>query len=181
MDAAGNLIKAKDEKGELYYTYNNMGKVSDITSNIGVTTSIEYDADYGFQKKLIDQNYGTSQYDYYSTGELKTQITPSETYNLTYDKLGRLLTKTGTDGTYTYVYDNEPNGMGMLGYVTGPGANPIKVSYKYDALSRNYQVKEEIPAKSKTFITNTSYDNYGRINDVTYQLCEVWCKSRCAR
>ncbi|MFA6924935.1 MAG: RHS repeat-associated core domain-containing protein [Bacteroidales bacterium] len=168
MDAAGNVIKAKDEKGELYYTYNDMGKVISITSNIGVVTTLEYDPDYGFQKKLIEQNYGTTQYDYFSTGELKTQTTPKEIYNLTYDKLGRLLTKTGTDGAYTYVYDNEPNGIGKIGYVTCPGASPIKVSYKYDALSRNNQVKEEIPAKSKTFITNTVYDNYGRIDNVTY-------------
>jgi uncharacterized protein RhaS with RHS repeats len=53
---------------------------------------------------------------------------------MTYDKLNRLLTKTGPEGLTRYTYDNAINGKGQIESVIGPSPNNIRQSYEYDGL-----------------------------------------------
>lgn len=89
----------------------------------------------------------------------------SNTYYMEYDKLGRLTEKKlGLTTVASYIYDTSPNGIGLLASVTGD--NNIAYSYEYDNLSRLNKITENIQGKS--FITETSYNDYSQIKQVIY-------------
>jgi YD repeat-containing protein len=66
-------------------------------------------------------------------------------YNMTYDILDRLLTKTGPDGTETYTYDTKTYGLGKI--ATETYSNGMSKEYFYDNLSRNYKITETVENK----------------------------------
>ena len=70
-----------------------------------------------------------------------------------------------SDATYTYNYDTETNGKGALASITG-GPNSMTTSYKYDNLSRNYQVTEAFDGQ--TFSITYGFDSHSRVNKITY-------------
>ncbi|OFX38477.1 MAG: hypothetical protein A2X08_13745, partial [Bacteroidetes bacterium GWA2_32_17] len=163
FNAAGNVISATDAGGTINFTYFSSGLPHTVTSN-GATTTMEYDS-YGQQTSLQEPNSGTTQYHYNAYGELEYQIDANTNrFDMTYDILGRQTTKIGLDGTYTYIYDTETNGKGLIASITGP--NGASKSYKYDAMSRLKQINESY--LGQTFTTNYQYDNFGNISKIIY-------------
>ncbi len=166
-DLTGLVSQVEDPGGIIKYTYNGLEQPLTITSN-GLATTIIYDA-WGRQMYLTDPNAGQTRYEYYSNGELKTQTdAKGNVYTMTYDKLGRVLTKTcPTDATYTYTYDTETNGKGKIALIAATGSNTnSSQQFKYDALGRNYQFTEAISGTN--FTTNYSFDDFGNITKITY-------------
>ncbi|MBI4645789.1 MAG: hypothetical protein HY738_04095 [Bacteroidia bacterium] len=104
-------------------------------------------------------------YVYNAYGQLEKQTDArGDIYEMTYDELGRLKTKTCSTETYTYAYDAEAHGKGLLDSITGP--NNTLQSYKYDNFGRIKELKEEIDAQN--FVTKYEYDNFGNLSKTIY-------------
>lgn len=86
-------------------------------------------------------------------------------YQMIYDNQGRLLTKTGTDGTTSYTYNNSGNGIEQVQTITGP--NGITQSYTYDNYGRVTQSTENIPGE-QSLATGFGYDSWGNNTSITY-------------
>jgi RHS repeat-associated protein len=164
-DLTGLTSSVTDLGGTISYTYNGLNQPKTITGN-GLTTTITYDA-YGRQMYLTDPNAGQTHYEYYSNGELKKQTNAKgNVYEMAYDKLGRLKTKTcTTDGTYTYTYDTEAHGKGKVASIAH--TNGTSQQFKYDQYGRNYRFTDVIPGQSD-FVTNYSFDDYGNVTQIVY-------------
>ena len=80
---------AKDAGGQINYTHFAHGGIKNIIFD-GNTTSMTYDV-YGRQTSLADPDAGNITYTYNAFGELTSQTDAiGITYNMEYDKLGRL-------------------------------------------------------------------------------------------
>lgn len=67
------------------------------------------------QSQAIETNSGTSTFTYNGFGELKTQTNnANQTVSLSYDKLGRVLTRTEPEGVTTFEYDSATQCTGQL-------------------------------------------------------------------
>ncbi|MBI4647083.1 MAG: RHS repeat-associated core domain-containing protein, partial [Bacteroidia bacterium] len=163
-DAFGNLYYVSNYGSTARYYYYSSGLIKEINSE-GVSISMTYD-EYGRQDLLNDPSAGTIDYDYNSLGELVRQSSPSGIYEMTYDKLGRLKTKTltSTGEKTTYMYDTEANGKGMPASVSLTGG--ITKSFKYDSYSLVSQITETIDGQPYT--TKYTYDAYGRPTHIDY-------------
>lgn len=75
-----------------------------------------------------DPDAGIITYDYNAFGELITQTDAVNSYEISYDRLGRIDYKNGPEGTYDYAYNATGNGKGLLNKITGP--NNICDSYE---------------------------------------------------
>jgi RHS repeat-associated protein len=161
FDSQGNAVSVIDDGGTIGYTYKSVGKPGAITSN-GASWSTMYDA-YGRQTQLTDPDAGTSIYGYNGFSELTSQNDArGNTYNMTYDTLGRIHTQTGPGVSTTYAYD-PANNPGLLSSVTYTGGSE---SYTYDTYGR-------VTAKAKTIndgtpVTYTTQYSYNTLSQPTY-------------
>jgi len=165
VDAIGNMIKATDPGGTIEYTYYSSGQLYTVSPG-GITTTITYDA-AGFQETLNDPDAATTTYNYNPFGELISQTdNRGNQYEMLYDALGRIKTKTLTNENQktNYYYDNEENGLGLLSRVVG--WNGISTNFKYDDLSRVTEKTETINGNDYTY--NYQYDVFGRLKTETW-------------
>ncbi len=113
---------------------------------------------------MSEPNSGTSTFTYNGFGELKTQTNAAnQTVSLSYDKLGRVLTRTETEGVTTFEYDSAAQGIGQL---ARESSGDFVRSYFYDQLSRPVSTVESHGFHS--FAVSRSYDGYGRPDAMTY-------------
>ncbi|MBE9467895.1 MAG: VCBS repeat-containing protein, partial [Bacteroidetes bacterium] len=160
----GNVVSATDNGGAITYYYYSSGLVKKIRSLGSSTINMEYD-EFGNQTQLDDPDAGIMKYSYNSFGDLLSQTDAnSNTFGMTYDKLGRIETKKGPDGTTTYVYDTETNGIGLLTSVSK--TNNTSQSYKYDEYCRPRELTENI--EGNVFTTSYVYDEYGNNTKIVY-------------
>ncbi len=109
LDVSGQVVSSTDAGGTINYHYNSWGKPRQIVGPSN-TTTISYDA-LGFQNQLIDPAAGTMEYDYNNIGKLvRQEDAEGNVYEMEYDLLGRMTTKTGPDGIYTYLFDSQFKG-----------------------------------------------------------------------
>ncbi len=163
IDASGKVVEATDMGRTISYDYWPSGQVLNITS-LGSNVHIKYD-DYGRQEKLIDPDAGEINYIYNAYGELESQTDANDnTYIMEYDELGRLMTKTGPEGTTDYSYYSTGKGIWQLSSVSGP--NSILNSYKYNKFGELIQLTENI--QGEIFITSFNYDEYGNNTKIIY-------------
>jgi len=160
-DSQGNILSVSDDAGSIEYSYKSVGKLSTITSG-GSSWSMEYD-NLGRQTSLTDPDAGTISYRYNKYNELTKQIDArGKIDSLTYDVLGRVSTEVRNEGTKVYKYD--PSGHpGFLDSVTFSGCS---VRYNYDSASRITSKVNRIYGTS--FSTGYGYDNYSRLQTLTY-------------
>ena len=163
-DSQGNVVSSTDEGGTINYTYRSIGKPWTITTN-GATVTMSYDS-YGRQIGLTDPDAGSSAYSYNGYNELSSQIdAKNNSYNITYDLLGRIATRTGSEGATTYSYD-PANNPGLLSSVIYPGGSE---SYTYDTYGRLSGKSKIInDGSANTYNFGYGYDNQGRMTSVTY-------------
>jgi len=173
-DATGKQVFAADAGGVLEYGYHPSGNPDVIT--IGgqqqPLATMGYDC-FGHQQGLDDANAGESAYSYDALGQLKQQTVNGHTFNMSYDVMGRILTRTGPElqpngsyqqGTTAYQYVTQGNGLNLLKKVTAP--NGTMQEYTYDPHSRVSSMKETVDGL--TFTTSYTYDELGRVKDIIY-------------
>jgi RHS repeat-associated protein len=164
INAYGEVIKANDDGGEITYEYNPAGLPKTITAPGGAIVTMNFDV-YGNKLDITDPDAGKIEYTYDGFGNLKTQKdAKGNQYTMTYDILGRLTSKTGPDGTTTYVFDNATNGKGQIASIFGP--NGISQSFEYDQYGRMNKSTEVID--NKPFVYSYTFDQYGNPAQTTY-------------
>ena len=162
LNAAGWTVKSTDNSGNsVIHTYYADGAVKSTEVEGFEKTRREYKYDNaGNPEEYKDASQGTIKYVYNAYGQIKTEINANNdttTYNV-YDKLGRLRLKTTPEGTFSYYYDQQKNGL--LDYVEGPGNI---VSYTYDDFLRPISETETDTIGNETFVTSYEYDELGRL------------------
>jgi len=147
------------ERGEVTHAYDPLGNLTTTTvansSGPPVITALAYDL-RGRKTGMDDPDMGQWTYDYNAAGELISQTdAKNQTSAMTYDALGRLVTRNEGGVTTTWKYDTAPrNGgawLGKLHTITTTPDRGIAYSetYAYDTLGR--------PASTTRVIDNTSY------------------------
>ncbi|MCX6152570.1 MAG: hypothetical protein NT007_00260, partial [Candidatus Kapabacteria bacterium] len=180
-DILGNTIKTYDtknsEKNFVEHAYYNSGKVRRSTVNNinGELSHVDFEYDLqGNQTKLIDQDAGTTSYEYDAFGQLILQTNARNlTFQLQYDVLGRVTKKYWPieNGTYpetNYYYVASGPGIGLLQSVIAP--NQASTAYQYDIYGRQIQIDERVPdgANFASFSTKYEYRDHGREKLITY-------------
>ena len=82
---------------------------------------------------------------------------------MTYDVLGRMLTRAEPDLNSAWTYDTAAHGVGKLAQVTSD--NGFSRVYVYDTLGRKYQ---ETTTIDTSYTVTTAYDSAGRVAQVAY-------------
>ena len=110
-DAFGRLLKTRDVAGnEIVLTYNLRG----------------------MKMTSVDPDLGSWQYDYFASGELKSQTNAkAQTVTFAYDYLSRPLTRVELEGTTTWTWGTNPanRSFGLLTDISAPG---YAETYTYD-------------------------------------------------
>ena len=173
LDGAGNVIQAKDakgniikreydklnrllksidgERGESLYTYDKKGNLMSLKDERGNTTSYVYDV----LDRMIERTNPLNQIEYftydregYMTSYLN-RLGELMTYN--YDKANQLIQKILADNTYNYSYD-------MDGNLVSLSDNDSKLSYEYDALDRVIKSNTSGSLKQPAIVQLYDYD-----------------------
>ncbi|MCL2417388.1 MAG: FG-GAP-like repeat-containing protein [Bacteroidales bacterium] len=164
-NAAGDLIRATDAGGAIYYQYFAPGFVNRITAPGNAVTTIEYDQ-FGRQTALHDPNAGriTFSYDAFDRIVSQTNARGYTTTN-TFDALGRLSTVTEAGNritTYAYIASG-PNIGRLQSISVNNGTSHI---FEYDEFGRITRFKDV--SESNTFITEYTYDRFGNLATYTF-------------
>ncbi len=143
-DMVGNLIKQTDRNGNnITYQYNGQGKLLNkkVTKD-GQTKQITYTYDKLGNRKSMTDETGTTTYSYDDLSRLKTENAPNNiTKEYTYDAVSNRL-----------AYTLKQNGTAKQ-----------NISYTYDTLNRQKQVKENGTTKA-----TYTYDTNGNRQSLTY-------------
>ena len=108
---------------------------------------------------------GRWSYNYNALGQLTQQTdAKAQSSSLQYDLLGRMITRTDTEGTTTWSYDSGTKAIGKFNRVTQSDGYIKEITY--DALGRPTQVQTTINGVIHT--SQTAYNAQGRVSDITY-------------
>lgn len=163
-DAAGKVLSATDNGGTLNYEYDSFGNNTKVSLDGNTLVTMTYDPVYGRQTSTVDIDAGTNLYQYNAYDQLVSETDGNgNTHVMTYDVIGRMLTKTGPEGTVTYDYVTSGNGLNKLKKQTG--FNGLTKEYAYDSYNRIQKIS--VPYLS-AFSTTFSYDGYGRKVNTIY-------------
>jgi len=158
------------------YQYYSEGNLWKITDPMNYTTTLNYDSTKTFVYETINylNHKTTTEYDP-GTGKLKKLIPPhlqgtSYSFTNTYDVFGRKIREDSPDGgwtSYQYLNLGNPNAQYVekREHIIG-GVSPLDhYTFTYfDGLGRTYWLESTGP-DGKRIITETWYDNLGRISD----------------
>ncbi len=163
-DIKDRTVESRWENGNnVFFTYDAGDRVLTIRDFKGNTNANEYDA-RGFKTKMIDPDMGTYLYEYNGFGELTKQTYPNgNVVTMTYDILGRMLTRVDVDGTTTNTYDTGNKAIGKLSAVSSYVSSH---TFSYDNLGRKNQ--ETVTVNGQTYTTSNTYDAQGRPNTLSY-------------
>ncbi|MBO9563069.1 MAG: VCBS repeat-containing protein [Niastella sp.] len=164
-DAAGRVITAIDNGGQLDFTYDSKGNQVEVKHDGVTMVSTAFDA-YGRQSSLTDKNAGTINYIYDAYGQLIEQTdAKNNTRTMVYDGLGRLLSRTGPEGVTTYEYYT--NGACSNNTLTRViGFNGITKEYTYDTYMR--PATEKITTDGIFYTTSFTHDQYSHLTKTVY-------------
>ncbi|WP_407936729.1 SpvB/TcaC N-terminal domain-containing protein [Leptospira santarosai] len=178
-DISGNRIKKSD--------LNDANAMSCPTTLVGVPTKDtsgrnqaywSYDA-FGKLRAESDPDLGVSSYTYNAFGDLTSSTNAKGvTTTLSYDGIGRILTKNIPEGNIAYTYDSFSGSENALGRLVRIEDSNQTKTFSYDKLGR---VKKETrtilaissgnPLPTETqgpYITETRYDLLGRVTRIDY-------------
>jgi len=178
--------------GGTTYAYDADGNVTVTADPAGNQILVGYDT-RGRKNAMTDPDMGSWSYTQDGFGDLVQQIDPNarqldpstQGTTMTYDPLGRMLTKSDpTTGTAQWVYDVAPGaGVGQLAamvsapdtklagpcaipFVTATDGNRAGKSFIYDKFGEVQQVTE--CADGKNFVSSYEYDPLGRQSLIRY-------------
>ncbi|SMN00333.1 Rhs family protein [uncultured Candidatus Thioglobus sp.] len=159
-NAIGKIIRIDEPEGAwLTHKHDSVGNL--IQTNVGnVITTMSYD-NRGNKIAMNDPDMGRWTYAYNALGELISQIdAKGQTSTMQYDKLGRMIRRTETEGTSTWNYDTQVNGIGKLAVITG--TNGYRKQLSYDSLGR--ALSATLTSNGETLTSSNSYDEYSRLD-----------------
>jgi uncharacterized protein (TIGR02594 family) len=176
VNAAGIIDLSSDPSGTINNDYDGAGRLIQ-THAANILTSIEYD-EAGNRSKLIDPDAGTTETRFNAFGELKYQKDgQGNEYTMTYDAMGRLLSKStsqGDLGSTGYQYENDKSHYGFgqvkeqsLTYPVADNQPFVFYDYIYDHLGRIVAMEESVGNQSFTF-TYRYNPNHGQLEYTTY-------------
>lgn len=159
------------------FLYDPFGNLTQTTDPLGNVTALTYDL-RGRKSEMVDRDMGRWTYRYNALGELAWQCEPvsraiqsvsgdcadAVASRMTYDKLGRMLSRTERDLTSTWTWDTATKGVGKLAQVTS--INSYSRTHAYDTLGRPSSITVTIG--SDTFTHTSTYDTSGRLDTLTY-------------
>jgi RHS repeat-associated protein len=136
------------------YEYDAFGRLLKTRDVLGNETVLTYNV-RGMKMSTSDPDMGNWSYDYFASGELKSQTdAKAQTTAFAYDYLSRPLTRGEPEGTTTWTWGTSAasRNVGQLVSVAGPGYSE---SYTYDSVGR---------LSNRRIVSDTTY-NY----DYTYE------------
>ncbi|AWF81645.1 hypothetical protein BTJ40_12865 [Microbulbifer sp. A4B17] len=166
-DSQGNLHKAKS-----WGKTNSSGSHIDEGDGISYPIVVTINHDHlGRKLNMDDPDKGFWEYEYTGYGELEKQTNANgHTVALTYDKLGRQLTRIEKEGgtsitsDVSWFYDSAHNGVGQIEMIID-SVTGYQAVYQYDYLGRNntQAVDFDGGGPQPTYITTKTFDDYGRV------------------
>ncbi|VEN74598.1 conserved hypothetical protein [Candidatus Desulfarcum epimagneticum] len=162
-DVLGNVVQVNEEEGaSVTYSYDALGNLLE-TDAAGVTTTMTYD-NRNRKISMSDPDMGGWTYTYNAFDELISQTNAkNQTVTMDYDKLGRMVKRTETEGVSTWTYDTANMGKGKLASERAPHADGFSRTYGYDGFGRPDKVETKIAGRG-TFLSRTFYDSEGRVS-----------------
>jgi RHS repeat-associated protein len=187
----GKVASVKDANlNQMFYEYDaegNLTKTKDDSNNV---TTIGYDA-RGRKSSVDDPDLGAWSYVYNGFGEVLEEHAPSGVTTMTYDVLGRMVTKSDALGTTEWVYDTAPGaGVGKLAFMrSAPDpklaapcsapSNKYGAQYLTDTSDHRttraftYTSQGDVASESQcvdgdTFVTSYGYDAFDRQDLIQY-------------
>ena len=184
-NVAGKIVGVTDAIGtSTVYAYDSDGNTTDVIVGGQTLTHIEYDA-RGRKKLSRDADLGQWSYAYDGFGDIVTQTDGKGVVTtMTYDRLGRMVTKTVAGNVSQWIYDTAPGaGKGQIAAMIGEpdglngsctlpaeatvsGGNRAIRSYQYDQFGQAVAVIECIDGE--LFSTTHAYDALGRESQIRY-------------
>ena len=159
---SGNVVPGKaDVTLKLVYTPRDQPEmVFDGANDVVV---VRYD-NLGRRVGFDDPDQGGTRYDYNGFGELTGEEDALVHTFYGRDVLGRMISKTDSDGVSTYVWDTGLNGIGKPASSTSPDGTGS--AWAYDAFGKVAEVTRTISGVPYT--VSTVYDGFGRVNELRY-------------
>jgi YD repeat-containing protein len=186
VDAYGRVVRVIEYVDNNYYTtfykYAPTGEIVQINDSLGNVYTYQYDS-LGRKTKEINPDLGTWNYQYDAVGNLINQIdNRSINISLKYDNLNRLISKTSSGQSISYIYDRINGTLWKTitldttseeGYdqrlrkinetMTIDGRNFTK-KWTYDSLDR--VVNETLPDNSLILYTYTSHGDLKTVGSI---------------
>jgi len=168
-DETGLLVSVRDAEHwpdglETRYRYDEWGKASLIFDMLGSVYEFWYD-DRGHMTSMEHPDRGSWSFQTDALGNVLSETDArGRSVNMTYDTLGRMLTRSDGEGITTWLWDSSQYGIGRLGAVSDTNGNSR--SFDYDALGRISGDTHEIAGEA--FPVGLGYDNRSRPATVTY-------------
>lgn len=176
-DALGEVTQVLNAEGaSAFDSYDAFGDLLTSTDADHNVTSTNYDG-LGHKIAVTDPNMGRWTYQLDALGEILCQTdAKGQSIIMAYDNVGRVTSKletaagagcnatSGTSGTWTY--DTQAKGIGLPASVVD--SNGFERDYDYDSLGRVTDVTTTPGTGASQYTISTTYDNFGRIQTVTY-------------
>lgn len=169
---SGQIIKssldANNPSTDVYYVYYGDGKLKQSCINNDVSTVVFYTYDANRNPLTIsDPSLGELTYDYNAFGELVESTTPNDETSYTYDALGRMTQRSGSDGNSYWYYDNDFIGaLSSTNYVPVSGPT-VKESFQYDRLGQLTRQTQKVGNEDE-WVFNYAYNSLGKQSSITY-------------
>jgi len=160
-NSQGQTVTVTDAQNKtLSYRYDPFGNLTQTIDTLGNTTVLSYDA-RGRKTGMNDPDTGIWSYAYNALGEFIRQTdAKGQTTTLAYDQLGRMTSRAEPDLNSTWTYDTAAYGIGKLAVAAAD--NGYSRTHSYDTLGRPTTVSTTIDDPAAPYITNTTYDTFGR-------------------
>ena len=165
-DVTGKVISSTDASGTLDFTYYSHGNLKDVKKGSVIYSSMLYDA-WGRQTQLTDINSGITTYEYNAYGELFKENQPSNNnLTYTYNTLGNITSRSGTEGTTSYLYYPSGVKINKLEKITSFTTGYEEV-YTYDNIYGRLESKTE-KINNIQYSTSYTYYKYDDLKTTTY-------------
>jgi RHS repeat-associated protein len=159
LDASGTILAYAS------YEYDSLGHLTNAEGPTGIIIQMQYDAP-GRPSALLDPDLGTRTFQYNMADEMIAMTSPAGSATMTYDGLGRLTSRSETEGLASWQYDDvgSSGAINKLSAVSAPGG--FGESYQYNGLVQLVQVNTTIGTES--FQTGYTYDGNSRVSQIAY-------------
>lgn len=163
-DAQDRRIRTTAPDGSITeFGYNSEGRLTSVKDPRGLITSYTYNG-LGQVLTRTSPDTGGTTYTYDSAGRLATESRANgQTITYGWDTISRMTSRSSSGVTESYVYDEGTNGRGRLTRFTdGPGQTTLVYNADGQLASQTATIY------GSTYTTSWSYDNAGRLYDMTY-------------